>query len=263
LPGPLALLKNQIAHPLTRGMDLDDPATTQLRRRIIREKTFLKRIYDEWYAMLADSLPQGADPVLELGSGGGFMDEFIPDLITSDVFACDGLKLVCDGQRLPMSASSLRGIVMVDVLHHIPDTQAFLAEAVRCVKPGGVVSMTEPWVSTWSKYIYNKLHHEPFVPTAPDWTFPASGPLSGANGALPWIIFQRDRDLFERRYPGLRIESIRPMMPLRYLLSGGVSMRSLTPEFSFGFWRMVEAAMRPQMHNLAMFAHIVLRRTDG
>jgi SAM-dependent methyltransferase len=244
-------------------MDLDDPATTQLRRRIIREKPFLKRIYDEWYALLADAVPAGPEPVLELGSGAGFLDEVIPGLITSDVFECDGLDLICDGCRLPMPDASLRGIVMADVLHHILDTEAFFAEAIRCIKPGGVVAMTEPWVSKWSTLVYTRLHHEPFVPSASDWKFPSSGPLSGANGALPWIIFQRDRNRFEQRFPGLRIETVRPMMPLRYLLSGGVSMRSLTPAFTYRFWRTVEAAMGPQMHNLAMFAHIVLRRTDA
>jgi hypothetical protein len=57
--------------------------------------------------------------------------------------------------------------------------------------------MIEPWVSTLSRPIYTRLHHEPFNPDAKDWSFPDTGPLSGANGALPWIIFQRDRHHFE------------------------------------------------------------------
>jgi len=244
-------------------MDLDDPATTQLHRRIIREKPFLKRIYDEWYGLLADALPGGPELVLELGSGGGFLDEVVPNLVTSDVFECEGLDLLCDGCRLPMPDGSLRGIAMVDVLHHIPNAEAFFSEATRCLKPGGVVTMIEPWVTKWSTHVYPRLHHEPFVPSAKDWTFPNCGPLSGANGALPWIVFHRDRERFEKQFPCLHIESVRPMMPLRYLLSGGVSMHSLTPGFSVGFWRMVEALMQPQMHHLAMFAHIALRRTDA
>ncbi|MBL8798939.1 MAG: class I SAM-dependent methyltransferase, partial [Planctomycetia bacterium] len=136
MPQLAAPLRRWLAHPLTRGLDIDDPATTQLRRDIIREKTFLRRIYDEWYAALAASLPTGAGAVLELGSGAGFLDEYISGLITSEVFPCPGCELVLDASDLPFDAGSLRGIVMTDVLHHLPQPRRFFAEAARCVRPG-------------------------------------------------------------------------------------------------------------------------------
>src|SRR5262249_39668042 len=126
----------------------------------------------------------------------------------------------------------------------------------RCVRPGGVVSMIEPWVTPWSRLIYTRLHHEPFRPDATEWEFPATGPLSGANGAMPWIIFERDRAEFEREFPQWRMAAIRPHTPLCYLLSGGVSMRSLMPGWAHAPVRAVEAMLRP----LAMFAHVTLRR---
>jgi hypothetical protein len=46
-------------------------------------------------------------------------------------------------------------------------------------------------------------------------------------------------------------------MPLRYLLSGGVSMRSIVPGCAFTPMRLFERAMG---NRGAMFAHIVLRR---
>ena len=61
---------------------------------------------------------------------------------------------------------------------------------------------------------------------------PTSGPLSCANDALPWIIFVRDRVTFEREFPHWHIELVKPIMPFRYLLSGGVSLRSLNPSLS-------------------------------
>lgn len=261
--GAVAQLKGWLAHPLTRGMDLDDPRTTELRRRIVREKPFLRRIYDEWYARLAASVPGGAGDVLEIGSGGGFLRDVIPGLITSDVFACDGVDRVLDAHALPFSAGALRAILMSDVLHHLREPRRFFGSAAVCVRPGGVVSMIEPWVSAWSRVVYGRLHHEPFRPDAASWEFPASGPLSGANGALPWILFERDRGVFEAEFPQWRIERIEQFMPLRYLVSGGVSMRSLSPGWSHGLWRGIEAALRPARRALAMFAHIVLRRTDA
>src|SRR5437870_8166877 len=88
---------------------------------------------------------------------------------------------------------------------------------------------------------------------------PSSGPLSGANGALPWILFRRDRAKFEWEFPQFQIELLRPTMPLRYLLSGGVSMRTLTPKMLFHFWKGVESAFRLEP-SCGMFAAILLRK---
>jgi SAM-dependent methyltransferase len=256
------MLKSLLAHPLTCGLDLDDPRTTELRRRIIQEKSFLRQIYQEWYSTLANDLPSGAGPTLELGSGAGFLKDFVPNLVTSEVFSCAGVDIVLSGLDLPIKPASLGAIVMVDVLHHLPQARGFFREAARCVAPGGVVAMIEPWVTPWSRLVYGRMHHEPFVPEAVEWEFPAGGPLSGANGALPYILFSRDRAQFEREFPMWRIRTIEPMMPFRYLVSGGVSMRSLMPGWSFSWWRGVENILRPIMGELAMFAHIVLQKRD-
>jgi SAM-dependent methyltransferase len=256
------MLKALLAHPLTRGLDIDDPRTTHLRLQIIQQKSFLQQIYQEWYREIAATLPPGEGAVLELGAGAGFMRDFIPNLITSEIFYCPNIRAVLDGLRLPFVAKSLRGIVMTDVLHHLPQPRLFFAEATRCVRPGGVVVMIEPWVTPWSRFVYSRLHHEPFQPESSSWELPIAGPLSGANGALPWIIFARDRSKFEQEFPRWQIELIKPIMPFRYLLSGGVSLRTLVPGCSFGLWREVENAFSRWSNQLAMFAQIVLRRWD-
>ena len=256
------MLQRLLAHPLTKGLDIDDPQTTHLRRQIIREKKFLRKIYDEWYRTIAAYLPPDQGAVLELGSGAGFMRDFVPDLVTSELFYCPDLSLVSSGLCLPFRAKSLRGILMTDVLHHLPRPRLFFSEAARCVRVGGVVAMIEPWVTSWSRFVYTYLHHEPFQPEAPLWELPISGPLSGANDALPWIIFSRDRQSFEQEFPHWRIELIKPFMPFRYLLSGGVSLRAIAPGCSFGLWQLVENALARFNKQLAMFAQIVLRRLD-
>jgi SAM-dependent methyltransferase len=254
------MFKAWLAHPLTRNLDLDDPRTTELRRRIIIENSFLRQIYQEWYTALAARLPAGPGPVLEIGSGPGFLKEYIPGLITSEVFHCSNIRLVLNGMRLPFATEALRGIVMTDVLHHLSQPRIFLAEAARCLQAGGVLLMNEPWVTPWSRLIYGRLHHEPFEPNAQTWEFPPSGPLSGANGALPWIIFERDRAQFEQQFVEWEIQEIKLGMPFRYLVSGGVSKRALMPGWTFNTWRQFENMLQPWMKNLAMFALIVLRR---
>ncbi len=58
-----------LAHPLTRGLDIDHPSTTERRRQIIQEKHFLKKIYQEWCTVISTAFPDSKEPVLELGTG--------------------------------------------------------------------------------------------------------------------------------------------------------------------------------------------------
>jgi hypothetical protein len=253
-------LRRWLAHPLTRGLSIDSPETTELRREIIRGNRFLQQIYREWCEAISKRVPDVPGEVLELGSGGGILADYIPGAITSEVFPCRGIRMVADGRALPLAPGSLRAIVLLDVLHHIPEVRGFFGEATRCLSRGGAVIMIEPWVSSWSKLIYTNFHHEPFQPDSADWSFPQQGPLSGANGALPWIVFERDRARFEAEFPGLGIEEVRPMMPFRYLVSGGVSMRSLMPGMATPLWRVLEKSLEPWIREWAMFALILLRR---
>jgi SAM-dependent methyltransferase len=255
------MFRHWLAHPLTRNLSVDDPKTTFLRRQIIAKKPFLRQIYEEWYRQIAAAIPAGHEPVLELGSGAGFLRDHVAGLITSDVFFIPDIDVLLEGSALPFGDATLRAIVMVDVMHHIPNPKNFLAEAARCVHKSGVLVMIEPWVTTWSRLVYGNFHHEPFDPATEEWEFPSVGPLSGANGALPWIIFDRDRARFQREFRCWEIRSIEPQMPFRYLLSGGMSLRSLSPVCTFGLWRGLEAMLQPWMHSLAMFARIQLMRT--
>jgi SAM-dependent methyltransferase len=254
------MLRRLFEHPLTAGLDLDDPKTTELRKQVIAGKPFLRAIYNEWYEKLRRELPSGAGGVLELGSGAGYCEKYIPGLITSEIIACKGVRLVADAQRLPFADRALRAIVFVNVLHHLPNVRAFFSEASRCLRPGGAIVMIEPWVTRWSTAVNTRLHHEPFVPDAAEWSFASDGPLSGANGALPWIVFERDRAKFEKEFAKLGIERIEPFLPFRYILSGGVGMRSLMPGFTHAAWKGLEGLLAPLQGQMAMFAHVVLRR---
>lgn len=254
------MLSGWLAHPLTRGLDIDSPETTRLRKQIVRKKAFLRKVYQEWYTLITAEVPLRPGEVLELGSGAGFLKEYIPDLITSDVFPVEGVDRVADAYDLPFPDRSLRAVVMTNVFHHFSQPRRFFDEASRCVRRGGRLVMLEPWNTPWSRWIYTRLHHEPFDPHAADWGFVGAGPLSDANGALPWIVFGRDRQRFEEEYPQWRVCSIQPLMPFRYLLSGGVSMRSLVPGWTFNFWKAVEWCLRPCSGLLAMFVMISLEK---
>lgn len=259
----MGALARLLAHRLTRDLPLDDPRTTLARRRVLHEKVLLRGVYEDWYRALAAALPPFEGRVLELGAGAGFLDEHLPDLVRSEVFWLPGIDVVLDGLALPFGDGALRAIAMTNVLHHLPSVDRFFTDAARCVRPGGTVAMIEPWSTPWSRLVYRRLHHEPFDPDAVAWQAAGDGPLSRANGALPWILFVRDRERFAKRHPEWLLRRIEPMMPLRYLIAGGVSLRNLVPGLTAPLWRGIEALLAPWRRHLAMFALVVLERAAG
>lgn len=244
--------------------DLDDPATTALHRRIIRTKTFLTKTYRSFYHVFRQAVgPDPADKTLvELGSGGGFIKEVIDNAVTSDVMDLPDVDRVFSALDMPFPDAGVDAFFMIDVLHHIPDVRAFLHQAQRCLKVGGKIVMIEPANTIWARFIYTHFHHEAFDTTAP-WQLEGTGPLSSANGALPWIVFCRDRRLFQNEFPQLKIRRLRPHTPLRYLISGGLTLRQLLPGFTYPLIRALEILLWPLNPFLGMFLTIELEKTDS
>ena len=253
------MIDRLLAHPLTRGLDLDSPETTALRRKIVKSKPFLKSVYQEWYDEIVCRLPDVDGEVLELGSGGGFLGEVLPNLITSDVVALPDVDRVVDARDLPFDDETLRAIVMTNVFHHIPDVAAFLSEAERTLRPGGRIVMLEPWNTGWSRFVHERFHDEPMRPDVDDWAFPTTGPLSGANAALAWVVSVRDRSKLEENWANLEVVETEPLMPMRYIVSGGVSLRSLQPGWMYPFWKVFDE-IEPVRRRLSVFAMIVIGR---
>ncbi|MBN2137213.1 MAG: class I SAM-dependent methyltransferase [Sedimentisphaerales bacterium] len=247
--------------PQTRHIeDLDDPAVTALHGRIIQSKGFLKRIYVDFYRQFLEATPDSAGKVLvELGSGGGFIREVIGNVITSDILALPNVDKIFSAIEMPFEAASVDGFFMIDVLHHIADPRAFFREALRCLKVGGKIVMIEPANTVWSRFIYKNFHHEAFD-TGAGWELGEGGPLSHGNGALPWIIFSRDRKVFEEEFPSLRILRRRNHSPLRYLLSGGLTLRQLVPSFTYPAVKALEYILSPLSGLLGMFQTIEIER---
>ncbi|MEQ8324950.1 MAG: class I SAM-dependent methyltransferase [Vicingaceae bacterium] len=250
---------NLAAGKLLSEYDLDDPRRTLQHRDIILSKPFLKKIYTDWYIEIFNELkgiPNGKK--LEIGSGGGFIKELVPEFITSDILELPNVDMAFSAEEMPFADDELSAISMINVLHHIPDVRNFFSEASRTLKPGGKVVMIEPANSPMSRFIYKRFHHELFDEKR-DWSFPATGPLSGSNQALPYIVFKRDRPDFERSFPELKIQTVRLHTGFRYIVSGGVSRKQLLPDFTFAFIKKLEAIL-PGL--TGMFQTIVLKKNE-
>lgn len=245
-------LKYQTEH------SIDSSERTIFHHELIRKKKFLHRLYEEWYdcfQMEVENLTEGK--LVELGSGGGFLKERIEKVVCSDILPLPTNDLTFSALEMPFSDEELSALLMIDTFHHIPDSEKFLREANRVLKKGGKIVMIEPANSIWGRFIYQNFHHEPFDPEG-GWSIPESGPMSGANGALPWIVFKRDQQKFLQKFPQFEIEVVKYHTPLRYLLSGGVSFRQLMPDFSYGFWKLTDRLLSGLSRQMSMFVTIVI-----
>ena len=242
---------------------LDDPARAERLRALIVKKAALRRFYLEAYGKYAACLRRCPREglALELGSGAGFVKELLPEVITSDALPYPGIDRIVDARAMPFEDRSLRAIFLLNVFHHVPDVAAFFREVERCLVRGGrllIIDQCRGWIST---PILRFAHHEPFDPNAAEWAFESRGPLSGANGALAWIVFERDRPRFETLFPSLRVARVERHSPLRYWLAGGLKPWTLLPGWAFPLATRADDLLVRLSPRLASFTDIELVRS--
>jgi SAM-dependent methyltransferase len=239
---------------------LDSPERTLYHREIILRKKFLKKLYEQWYSEFISQIKNLPNQTyIELGSGGGFLKSLEPQIICTDLLDLPTNDMTFSALEMPFNDNSVGGIFMVDTFHHIPDIEKFLHEVNRVLVHNGKMIMIEPANSLWGRFIFKNFHHEPFDVNG-GWKIPEKGPLTGANGALPWIVFERDRKKFEEKFPNLKIESISFRNPFTYLISGGVSYRQLLPDFMFPVVNMIDNITPKISRQISMFQLIKISR---
>jgi SAM-dependent methyltransferase len=238
-------------------------ATTTLheRRQIWAEKEILRRLYENWYGMVISSLTPGK--TLEVGGGSGNLNEYFPDMFTSDIVFVPWLNAVLDAQYLPLKAESLGNVVLFDVLHHIPDPLTFFDECRRVLRYGGRLILVEPYVSILSFPVYRFLHQEPCAwRTDPFRTGCATGkgaPFNG-NQAVPTLIFERHLSRFQNLFPELQVIEQRRMDFFLYPLSGGFHHRCWFPLFLYPALARVEKMLQPLNRLLSFRIFLILEK---
>lgn len=70
-----------------------------------------------------------------------------------------------DATRLPFPDNTFDHVIAAEVLEHIPDDEAALAELARVLKPGGTIAVTVPaWLAERVCWALTDEYHAPFVP---------------------------------------------------------------------------------------------------
>jgi SAM-dependent methyltransferase len=164
-----------------------------------------------------------------------------------------------------LKKNSIKCIYAINVFHHLPNPEKFLDELCRVLKVGGGAILIEPhngfFSSVLHKYFLSK--DEQFITNVKSWkNKKISGPLSGANQALSYIVFERDLGKFKKIYEN-RLQIVHKTYVLnflRYIFSGGLNFRQLLPTFFDPLLIFIEILCKPFAKFCSVHHVIVLKR---
>lgn len=253
--------------PRVRGVDVDDNELLAIHSEILREKPLLNSAFNTFYsdmANLSDAHLNVSGQEIELGSGAGFFKSVREGLVTSDIRKSPNIDIELDAMKMDLEDNSVRAIYAINVFHHLPDPQQFFLELIRVLNTGGGCVLIEPHGGFMSALVHKHLHSdEHFDVAAHDWkTEEIGGPLSGANQAMAFIIFERDIERFKKMHDG-RLEIVSTGYEhnhLRYLFSGGLNFRQLLPAFMAKPLALLERLCSPLARHLSLHRYVVLRK---
>ncbi len=249
-----SFVKKIWGHPLAKNVDVNDENTVVLHRRILQAKPLLKDLYLRWYAECLpayEATKNLGGEVVEIGCGAGVMEEVFPDILKTEAVPSPFSMKVVDAMNLDFKDESLRAIFLIGVLHHIPYPGKFLAEAQRCLKPGGRLVMVEPHNSFLQRFLCKVLeHYEFFDDEIPDWVNGSQDRMTNANMALPWVIFMRDRARFDKEFPKLKLLDVHYHTFISMVVTGGMSYRQFVPSFFLPLLHLTENILKPFMPSI-------------
>lgn len=254
-----------LQEPEVAGCPVDGLARFEAHRSVLRRKRMIRSVFDGFHKTFQDldhRYFRGDGQVIELGAGVYPVRETVPEVLATDVVPAPHLDRVLDAGNMDLPDGSVRAFYLQNVFHHFPEPDRFFQELQRTLVDGGGAILLEPASGPFASWLYPRLFAtEGYDKAAPEWNTPVGGPMSGANQALSYLIFDRDIERFMASYPDLAIvhRDVLHSWP-RYLVSGGLNFRALMPGFMTGPLRVVEALLWPFRGWLGLHRVIVLRK---
>lgn len=247
------------------GVDIDSKERIKVHREILESKKMIKEVFLEFHNIFdaTDKKYFEGDALrLEIGAGSSPVKDSYSDVLATDIVPGDGIDRVINASNMDIADSSLRAVFAQNVFHHLPDPSKFFAELDRVLIPGGGAVFIEPYYGVLASAVFKRISkYEHFNMSQESWISKSSGPMSGANQALSYVVFIRDRKKFEKDHPSLEIIVTAPINNyLRYLLSGGINFIQLVPNFLIPVLKGIEKILSPMNKVLALHYLIAIRK---
>lgn len=230
-------------------------------------KPELRAAYGKFYLLINERIKRPLSaPVLEIGSGIGAIKEFIPECITSDLFANQWLDRRENCYDLSFPDESLSHLILVDVWHHLRYPGTALDEFRRVLQPGGRVILLEPACSLLGHVVYRFFHHEPVGMRTPiTWKAPAGfsaeqADYYAAQSSATRLFWHGEHRKYVR---GWTVLETTPLISFGYLASGGFSGPRLGGRLSNVLCRGLDVLTKPLPRLFAARLLVVLEKTGA
>jgi len=242
-----------------------DPRQVE-RDRIWKEKPTLRSLYIDYHRRLIAACPDGR--LLDIGGGTAHVKDVRSGVTSVDVLSFPGIDVVCDAHHLPFSDRYFAGVMMIDVLHHLERPIAFLNEACRVLRGGGVLAMIEPGMSAIAYPFYRFLHQEPADMKVDPFSAGAARPSRDpydANQAIPTLLFdEANRPRLKELVPGLKTRHVEWLSLFAYPLSGGFKRWCLCPSpLTEVVVRLEDGLPRPVRRFFGFRIFVVMQKPDN
>jgi len=252
--------------PLLENVDVDSGDRFVAHGKMLARKRMMREVFTEFHHTFHDLdeeffSAQGLK--IELGAGIAPIRNTYPDVLATDIVDGQHLDRTLNAEEMDLSDNSVRVIYGQNCFHHFPHPDRFFSELERVLNPGGGAILLEPYYGLFATFLFKRLFkEETFDKDFPSWDVPADGPASGANQALSYMVFKRDKALFERKHPDLKIvhqELCRNHF--KYLLSGGLNFKQLLPDFMSPLIDVSQTLLSP-LNRWMSLHHIIVIKKD-
>lgn len=251
--------------PSIENVNLDDENRIIAHSRILSRKKMLRDVFAEFHNMfraLDEKYFSAKGLRIEVGAGIAPIRDTYPDVLATDVVHGHHLDRVLDAENMDLPNESVRVIYGQNCFHHFPHPDRFFTELDRVLAPGGGVILLEPYYGPFAAFLYKRLFKtEGFDKNSPSWETSVAGPMNGANQALSYIVFIRDRADFEQKYPALKIVHHKLCQNhFLYLISGGLNFRQLLPDWFAPAINIFQFILLPFNRWLSLHHIVIIRK---
>ncbi|MBU3612860.1 methyltransferase domain-containing protein [Polynucleobacter sp. MG-27-Goln-C1] len=248
-------------------MDIEGVSRLDAHHKMLKKKRMLREVFDEFHHLFKQlnlKFLNGHGLEIELGSGVSLMRDKYPEVLATDIVNAPHLDRVLNAEKMDLEDCSVRVLYGQNCFHHFLHPDKFFGELERVLVPGGGFIMLDPYHGPFAQFLFKRLFKtEGFDKKFPSWETPLCAPMHGANQALSYIVFERDRVKFEQKYPSLKIVHKQTLGNyLKYLLSGGLNFRQILPDKLTGTVSFLEKILTPFQSVLALHHVVVIQKLE-